>query len=96
MEGRVVIHFDFFNAGGGRPFFFFFFGFCWRREEGKEVILLLSRWGPVNGVVGFILLARTNESWDGFYDTLKTRGPLTNCQPIEIYVDSVYLGTHAV
>ena len=24
MEGRVVIHFDFFNAGGGRRFFFWF------------------------------------------------------------------------
>ena len=34
MEGRVALHFDFFNAVGGHGFDFFL-GFCWRREEGK-------------------------------------------------------------
>ena len=38
MEGRVVLHFDFFSAVPS----FIFLGFCWRREEEKEVILLLS------------------------------------------------------
>ena len=33
MEGRVVLHFDFFKVVGGPGFYFL--GFCWRREEGK-------------------------------------------------------------
>ena len=45
---------------------FIFLGFCWRREEGKEVILFLSGWGPVGGVVRFILLVRKGEGWVGF------------------------------
>ena len=39
MEGRVVLHFYFFSSRGCLGFDFL--GFCWRRKEGKEVILLL-------------------------------------------------------
>ena len=34
MEGRVVLHFDFFNAGGGPEFYFF--RFLLEEREGKR------------------------------------------------------------
>ena len=45
---------------------FIFLGFCWRREEGKEVILLLSEMGPVGGVVRFIFLVIKEVGCVGF------------------------------